>query len=237
MAVVSYQAALVDRGFNLVQKFGNGYVFARIRDFEDANTTFERFDTLAAGSGSSTIAGSAAAFFHELEDAAGNEFFLETETDRVLQAFIGVHPPRLRLFRAFPDPIIRGNLAKVRTTADLSATAIGWVDGTMTPYERPTTLAEMIIPRDLLLRFGIFNPESIAVFPRFLFIFRRLLVKWLDPKDKKDGALIQRIIDGKERAKWFSPGIEPFTYDIENKLGITPVPVEVIEGEKGVIAG
>jgi hypothetical protein len=155
--------------------------------------------------------------------------FRERDKDKILQAFIGIYPPRLRLFKRFPDPIVRGNLYEIKVPAVVTAASGGYISGEMSPYEAPTTMTEIIVPPELLVSWGVFNPEAVAVYPRFQIIMRRLQIRYFKMNNTKDKQEIEKIVNGARCKKW-SPGIEPFEYDVADRIG-----ADLIDWTPGVV--
>src|SRR3990167_5870430 len=106
MAVKPYGDVLLERKHHLALKYGQGYAFGQIRDFEDSSMTFRRINSIATLTGQITIGSNTDAYL-SIVDTNNNDYFIESFTDRVAQSFIGIYPPRLRMFRQIPAPIIR----------------------------------------------------------------------------------------------------------------------------------
>lgn len=218
--VTPFTKALLERKHNVGQQFANGWLFGQVVNYEDCAIIFDRYDSLAAGSGNATIAGGAANYWHEWMNAQQQKYLRERDADKVLQAFIGIYPPRLRLFMQFPMPISRGELYEIKVPAVLTALAGGWVNGEWSPYETPTTLTEMIVPPEMTIGFGVFNTEGVAVNPRFLLYIRRLQLQYFNPDTTVGKKKIEEITSGKAKARLWSPGLQPFEYDVSDRIGV-----------------
>lgn len=220
--IKKYYESLLDRNQNLGIQFSDGWVFGKVLTVEDMPYNFNRYDLLTTANGSSTIASGTADEWHELRDASNNRILWEDTADKMLHIFAGVYPPRLRLWYRYPDPIQRGGNAEIKISA-LSATTGGFKDGLESPYRCPTTATELIIPKDLVVKVGIFNPEVYGVHPRLFFYIRRMKLHYYNPKDSYELKIIDNIMNRKIPCKLWSPGIESFDYNTFSELNVYPI--------------
>lgn len=230
VGIKTYQEALLERGHNFGLKVRNGWIFARVKDYEPiVNVNYDRFDGMTTASASSSIAGGTAATWHLLEDANSEDYLAETEKNRVLQVFMGMWPMRLRKWMQFPETLQRGNLDKILVPAVPTATTGGYIDGLMSPYMNPTDQGMMIVPEEVNVYHGLFNPELYTVQPKISLFIRRMDVQWLNPLEAKAKAkiaeIIQRVETGKNgvAAMLWSPGLKAWDYSSMDKLHIQPV--------------
>jgi len=232
--VERFDTALLERGHNVAMQFAKSWVMGEVVNYEDAPLTYERYDTLAAGSGNTTIAGGAANNWHQWLNANNQDIFRERDKDKILQAFIGIYPSRLRFWKQFPAPVTRGNLYEIKVPAVLTVAAPGYISGEWSPYEAPTTLTEVLVPPELIIWWGVFNPEAVAVFPRFQVFIRRIQVRYFKMNNSKDKQRIESIMNGARCKKW-SPGLEPFEYDVGDRIGADEIDwtPAVLKGNKG----
>jgi len=224
--VKNYEDAFLDRGQWFGIKFARGWCFARVVGFENTiKYPFNRYQKLSSRSSSVVVgSGTSSDTWWVWEDRrSGKDLFWEYNTNYVLHVMIGIAPKRLRLFRRYPDPYARGNLSKIKVDAVPTAESMGYIDGGMSPYDNPSSLSEMFVPKELLVKHAVFNPEGYDVIPRFNVYIRRLKVQWLNIEKAEDAKMIENIIKRKVRAKLWTPGVEAFEYDSENKLLVKPV--------------
>lgn len=228
----NYMSALLQRNHNLAYKLPEGYIFLRVLDYEDSQYYFQQYDTVAAQSASSSIAGGPTADWHRWDPWGGTNYDLleERECGYILQAFVGIDPPTLRWWKRFPSPIPRGSLDRIKITG-LDDTQPGYLDGMPwgSPYDMPTALSELIIPTNFpAIEFGIYNMETFPVTPKFRIPIRRLQVKALEPDKPGDKQLINEMIQFKRPCKVWSPGVGGYQYNARQNFGVCPVPWEVL---------
>lgn len=234
--VETYAAALLERGHRVAMQFAQGWVMGEVINYEDAPIPYDQapgsggYDSLAANSGSTTMNGGLvpANNWQIWYNSQGQHLFRERDKDKILQAFIGIYPARLRLWKQFPAPITRGNLYEIKVPAVITASAGGYISGEWSPYEEPTTLTEVLVPPELLIAWGVFNPEAVAVYPRFQIIMRRIQMRYFKMNNAKDKQEIEKIVAGGRCKKW-SPGLEPFEYDVSDRIG-----ADIIDWTPGV---
>lgn len=227
--VSDFMTALLERKHNLGQQFANGWVFGSVVNYEDIQIPYDLYGAMTTGTGTVTL-NTVAGEWHEWANAQNQLMFRERDGDKILQAFIGISPTRLRLFHQFPAPIIRGNLYEIKVPAVKTATSGGYITGELSPYEMPTTLTEFIVPPELHLQWGLFNPETYTVYPRFNIFIRRCQMNYFDPDSKSGKEKIEQITNGKVPCKLWSPGLDPYEYDTGDRMD-----VEQYEWTPGVI--
>lgn len=229
----SYENYLLERWQNFAMTFGHGWVFGKVADYVDSGTIYDRYDTLNAKSASASIAGSTASNWNSWETSSDYDLFYERNLGVVLQAFIGIKPVRLRLWKSMPDVVRRGNLDKIKVSS-LTADTVGWIDGRDSPFENPGKKSELMIPPMMNVQFGVFNPENYAVNPVFNVKIRRMKVKWYDPDNNTDRKTIDSIVDGKTPCHFWSPGLTPSQYTF-GYINIQPIDVLPLKffGKKG----
>jgi hypothetical protein len=233
--IPTYIETLMPRKHNFSIKTATGYAFGRTREYEDIpNINYTRLDQLAALSVVSSIDnGTAVSGYFPLKAIIeGEDYFYEYEGDKILQAFIGIFPSPARLFRQIPAPVPRGNLSRIKAPATPTINSIGYIDGTLagSPYNMPSSLSEMLLPKYMNVAFQVFNPLAITMNPVLRIAIRRHSVKWFNPANSNDKAIIDKMISGAIPVKMWSPGMEPMQYDIQGNLGIEPIPIQYVEG-------
>lgn len=233
LSVEPYLSSMLKRDQHLSLEFDKGYVHMIIKDFEDTRKIFDIYDGLATVSASASINGRTASDWNQWRTTADyrSDIFWEDNRGYVLQAFIGIAPSRLRLFRQIPAAFPRGNLSEITVTT-LDDDAIGFVDGVPergSPFDNPNVLTELFIPPRADIKFGIFNPELFTVQPIFHIPIRRHEVYVLNPDDEHDRKIINEIVIGKRRTKRWSPGVTPWKYDVQGNFSVKGVPWEVIQ--------
>jgi hypothetical protein len=226
--VISYADTLLKRGQKFAMKLGTLWVFGIVRDYEDVGPfVYDRINEMKSGASQFSIGSGSDADYNRLRDSNNEDIFWEEDEGFILHAFIGIDPPDLRLFTRYPSPVIRGNLSKIKVTG-INAEAKGYVDGNVdgSPFDLPTNRTELLIPTELEVDFGLYNPLGRSVVPALKIFIRRYQVQFYDPENKVQSEIIKNIINGNFKCHWWSPGIDPFNYDIESNLGIKGVEVD-----------
>lgn len=227
-----YLSALLQRNHNISYKFPNGYLFFKVIDYEDAIIDYNQYNVIPKQSSTVAIGTGSAKTWNawNLNDSLTYDIFKETMSGFMLQAFIGINIPDLKLWKQFPAPTPRGNLDQTKITT-LDDSAPGYISGddNSSPYDAPTALSEMLIPCNFpQLQFGIYNVSTVPVMPRFRVIIRRMQVRAYDPRNPMDKNTINDIISGRRMCKVFSPGLDGYQYAAQTEYGVAPMKWEVI---------
>lgn len=219
----SYQKGQLMRNYLFGLEYSSGWVFGRVLTFDDVNYVYDRWPT--SGTTITTLAANTALGSpHELRDADTNEILWVQESNHLYQVFVGIAPPRMRLFKFYPELYLGGSLDKVTATQTPTSTSFGFVDGIMSPYDDPTTAGEVFIPKELKVQWQLFNPENFAVIPLVKFVIRNMVVQWFNPDNGGDKQIISGIMAGKIPCRLWSPGGYIPPYNTEQKLGIRGTP-------------
>jgi len=203
-------------------------VFGIVRDFEDVGPfVYNRLNQMATGASTWSIGSGSAQSYGSFVDSNNKDLFYEEDTGHMLHAFIGIAPPDLRMFVRYPAGIPRGNLSKIKQTT-LNAEAKGYQDGNDggSPFDLPTSRLELMLPKEIEVEFGLYNPLPYTITPQFNIVMRRYRVSYYNPEVKEDRVTIQNIIDGVTRARWWSPHVQKFDYDALDKLGISAIEIK-----------
>lgn len=225
--VKSYTETLLERGQKFAMKMGAFWVFGIVRDYEDVGPfVYDRINEMTTGDSQFSIGSGSDATYNRLRDSNNEDIFWEEDRGYMLHAFIGINPPDLRLFTRYPAPVIRGNLSEIKVAA-LNAEAKGFVDGNEdgSPFDLPTNRTELMIPMEIEIDFGLFNPLAYTVVPELKIFIRRYYVQYYTPNNQVQAKIIENIINGNLKCHWWSPGIDPFNYDIPSKIGVKGVKV------------
>ena len=235
----SYLDVLLQRHHNVAYALptqGNapGYLFLKVVDYEDSIVAYNEYNVLTTESASATI-GSATTGTDwnrwKLNSNSTYDIFKESMAGFMIQAFIGIDPPSLKLWKQFPAGITRGNLDQTKITA-LNDDAPGFLTGEEwgSPFDMPSALSEMLIPSNFQeLMFGVYNPENISVMPRFKVPMRRMKMQAYKPRESpEDKNTVNDIISGKRACKVFSPGMDGFQYNTKEQYGVDPIPWRTI---------
>lgn len=230
----SYIYNLLNIGHNFgVEVDNNKSVFGRVKKYIDVPVFANRYGALAARTSSVAYAGGSATAWNTWTNADNFDIFREKETDKILQAHIGIWPMNLRLWKQIPASQARGNLSEIILDEPALIDTPGWIDGSPygSPYALPSRRTEVIAPREFPVRFMIFNPSREAVMPQFIVHLRRCEVKWYDPDDPKDLEMIKQfskflMTNKGEPVHYYSPGIVPFSYGVEQNLNIKGVGIQ-----------
>lgn len=226
--VKSFQEALLSRGQKYALKLGSAWVFGTVKDFEDIGPFFyNRINQMTTGASTFSIGSGSAASFQNLKDSNNFDIFWEKEADKLLHSFVGINPPDLRMFLQYPSPVIRGNLSEIKQSV-LNAEAKGFTNGDEdgSPFDLPTVKTELMIPREMNVQVGLYNPLGDTVVPNLKIFTRRYEVHYYDQEVQSELKIIKNIINGNLPAHWWSAGLDPFSYDIRQKLGIKGIEID-----------
>jgi len=227
--VESYMDAALKRGQRFAIKVGGGrWVFGIVRDYEDVGPfVYYRINSMLTGASTFSIGAGAADTYNRLRDSNNYDIFWEEAKDFLLQTFMGITPPDVRLFVRYPAGIPVGSLNKIKATV-INAEAKGYIDGNEwgSPFEVPTSRLELMFPKEVEVDFGLFNPTGVTLTPQLSMFIRRLKVTYYDKNNQTDLKIIQNIIDGNLKARWWSPSVQVFEYDCKEKLGVESVEVK-----------
>ena len=206
MADNSYKAHLLERGYLAAIRRMDGWAFAQVLDFEDVTQKYDRIDPMAANAATHQVAGDTAVDWRELLNADGEKLLYDYDGDTLLQVFFGLAPDRdIRVWRRIPSPMPRGNMSR-SIVKGMTTTALGFLDGTMTPYDDPSVTSMMLLPSKTAIDFGFLNMTAAVVKPRLNFFIRRIQPKWLNPTKRADRAIIQSVFGGRACTR-YSPGL------------------------------
>lgn len=205
--MVSYKEMLLERGHVFSVRLDKGWIFAKVKDFEDVPVKYNRIDPMAAGATTFSINGGTAAGFNPLTNSDNNELLYDFDPDVFLQVFFGIAPDTdCRVFRRIPSPTPRGNLSRTKVTA-LGPNAIGYLDGIMTPYDDPEDCSMMILPPKINVDFGIYNRGAGLIVPQLNFWIRRIAPNIIDIDNSVGKALVEAIFEGRKACTRYSPGL------------------------------
>jgi hypothetical protein len=208
-------------------KLADGWVFGKVIDFEDVQFIFDQYPTLAPLSSTAIVPPKTVTDeWNEWKLMPNNEaIFYEWDSERLLQAFIGIHPAPCRLWKRFPSPVPRGSLSKIKVTS-IGINTVGWIDGHQSgsPFDMPSALTEMLIPKEVSqIEWAVFNPLPINIAPKFKLNIRRHQVKYYNPEKQAERDTIDAMWSGKIAWKPWSPGLDPWSYDTSKQIGVNPV--------------
>lgn len=206
--MVRYQVSQLDRGHMAAVRADDGWYFFRVIDFEDIHVEYNGVDVMAAAASTHSIrnGASAAATWQSWTLTDSNDMFYEWDRDKILQAFIGIDSPDIRLWRRIPSPAPRGNLSRTKV-AVLNLNTVGFMNGSMTPFRQPDDVSEMILPWQTQVDFGLYNPTPAAVQPLFNIFIRRIVPEFIDPRDGTGQSIIKDIFRGAGKCRRWSPGL------------------------------
>jgi len=221
----TYQKNLLERGHNFAIGINGGWLMGKVLKKEQpSKINFNRYNTMAAGANTSSIGSDSPSTWNSWKTSQNYDIFNEWDSDILLQAFIGIGPKPLRLFRQFPTPSTRGGLSRIPVTGAFDDETPGYVDGYMSPYHNPTVATEMLIPRSTFIEFGLYNPLSYPVNPVFNIVFQRMKVHYFDPDNSHDANQIENIQNGHAAVKFWDPGIAMWQYDAVGSVGVDVIP-------------
>lgn len=236
MGVKSYIDCLLLRGQNLglgvISDAGKvGWAFFKMMNFEDIVFHYDLFCSLQGGSASSKILAETATTWWNLNNEIDKvDVIREEDSDKIIQYFLGIYPPQLRLFMQYQANQPRGNLSKVKVPSAPTALSHGYRNGYMTPFEEPTELGQIFTLKQMDIQFAWYNPEpstdwlgdNLYLKPELNIIMRRFDVKAYDPKRHADK--IRNMFSGAVKCAFWSPGSDAITYPLETNYKIEPTP-------------
>lgn len=209
---MNYRKAQLERGHMAAVKADDGWRFFKTVEFEDTHIEYNGVDVMAAAAGTHSIRNGsvAAAAWQAWTTGAvttlGPDIFYEDSKDKMLQCFIGIDTPEVRMFRQIPDGAARGKLS-LMNIAVINLDAIGFINGVQSPFIEPDEISEMILPWETHVTFGLYNPTPQPVQPMFNIFIRRIVPEFLDPRKAVDQQTIKDIFRGTAKCRRWSPGI------------------------------
>ena len=221
----TYAEALLERGNNFALHMDGGWVFGKVLDIDRTiSMVYNRFNTLGPQSYKTTVGSeTTGTAWHVLEDDDEHEYLYEKYSNKLIQAFIGISPSPLKLFWQYPAATPRGTLGEILLKEPFTDETPGAIDGYMSPFTLPTEAGELMIPKEVRIALGLYNPTSYNVNPVLKFMMQRMEVRYLDPDNSADMSVIESIQNG-GRCKFWSPGLGLWDYGAISQLGIKPVP-------------
>jgi hypothetical protein len=225
-----YQSALLKRDMFLSLKFDKGYVHNIVKNFTDTRLIFSRFNAIDAEDNLASLGSDTPQEWNFFKDSNQNDIFYQKDRGYVLQSFLGIYPPRLRVFKQIPAGVPVGSLCEI-TITNIDEDTLGFVDGVPergSPFDNPSALTEMFMPPRASVKFSLFNPEKYRVQPVFHVPIRQLEVYTLDPDKDGDREVINQIVTGAKRTKRWSPSVMPWIYDVDGNFCVQPTKWEVL---------
>lgn len=110
--------------------------------------------------------------------------------EHIYQVFMGWKPGVIRQYLYYPFDQARRNLD---VKAIWNKGPFGYIDGYESPYNYPSPMTEMFIPKDIDVGFAWWNPSTVAETVEEQIFIRRLEVEIL-----RDADLIENILKGKQ---------------------------------------
>ncbi len=137
--------------------------------------------------------------------------------NEIYQVFMGISPGAVRAYLHYPVESIGGNLDEMN---NFSKSPFGFVDGFMSPFNQPSPITEVFIPKDMKVGWAWYNPTNET---------KRVMLNLMIVKYKvsviRDTDLVDRILTGQKSARLASiGGTDRLTYNFKNTWDITPVP-------------
>ena len=220
----TYKDSLLERGNNFALHMDGGWLFGRVLDLDrPTSIVYNRYNTLAGLGYKATVGtDTTASTWNIPQDANSSRYLYEDDKDRLLQAFVGISPAPMKVFIQFPESIPRGALSQFPMNEPFDDATPGAIDGYMSPFAMPTDAGELMIPAQTNVALGLYNPKSYAVNPVLNFVIQRMKVRYLDKDKSVDKQIIESIING-GRCKYWSPGVENWSYNSKSRLGIPTV--------------
>ena len=207
----AWDAHLLWHDHNLGLRFSDGWVFFRVDNFEDIPTYYWTTSQIPA----------LGTLDYQTPKEGNNEIIYTRIGDQIIQTFIGLNHPKLRLFRRIPagKPVgVHPELSAPTLTGNF-----GFVEGWQSPFDEPTGMTKMYIPYNIHVEFGFANPEQYQVTPNLAIYMRILKVKPLDPSVESDVQVIKDIVAKKIPCDKYCPSIYPYDYPIEATWNVKPI--------------
>lgn len=185
--VESIESSFMDRGDLFGLEFHEGYVFMAVESWSlNQFRPYTDVGEIAPGDSSST---------ERLEDKSGDDIiYTESGQKKVLHVGIGQRPASLRRYTYYPENSkLLHQIPNLTSSSARNGDNYGFVDGTDTPYDKPSDAEELVVPPGIHLNFTFFNPnENDSVIPSLNIRMREYNVSFLDPDKNLDQ--IKRII-------------------------------------------
>ena len=139
--------------------------------------------------------------------------------DHVYQTFMGWKPGAIRRYTYYPYETARGNLDVKRI---YTKSPFGYTDGFQSPYDSPSPVSEMFIPKGVEVAFAWWNPLNTAATVEEHLLIRRLSVSIV-----RDVDLIDRILKGQQPCRLTTLGgiDSSFNYDARKFLDVDQIPL------------
>ena len=139
--------------------------------------------------------------------------------DHVYQTFMGWKPGAIRRYTYYPYETARGNLDVKRI---YTKSPFGYTDGFQSPYDSPSPVSEMFIPKGVEVAFAWWNPLNTAATVEEHLLIRRLSVSIV-----RDVDLIDRILKGQQPCRLTTLGgiDSSFDYNARKFLDVDQIPL------------
>ena len=139
--------------------------------------------------------------------------------EHIYQAFMGWKPGAVRRYTYYPYETARGNLGVKRV---YTKSPFGYTEGFQSPYDSPSPVTEMFIPKGVEVAFAWWNPLNTAVKVEEHMLLRRLNVSIV-----RDVDLIERILKGQQPCRLTTLGgiDSSFNYDAKKFLDVDHIPL------------
>lgn len=148
-----------------------------------------------------------------------------TDCNHVYQMFMGWKPGAVRRYTYYPYETARGNLDVKRI---FTKSPFGYTEGHQSPYDTPSPVTEMFIPKGVEVAFAWHNPLNTAVTVEQNIMIRRLQISII-----RDAELIERILKGNQPCRLVTLGGigDSFGYEARTFLDIDHIKLSSTRAE------
>lgn len=185
--VESVEKRFLHRGDLFGLEFHEGYVFMAVKSW--SLNQYRPYN----GVGEISPEGSTDA--ERLKDDSGDDIiYMDSGQAKVLHVSIGQRPASVRRYTYYPENAkLLHQIPNLTTSSARSGDDYGYVDGSDTPYDKPSDAEEIVVPPGVHLNFVFHNPsQNKSVKPTLNIRMREYNITFLDPDSDRD--MIKRII-------------------------------------------
>lgn len=199
-------------------EFQEGFVFLEVEDWD-----FLQFKPYT---GVSAINSQSASGDQNLTHSGDEIIYMDKGVEKVLHGSIGIYPDSMRQYLRYPEGgPRRGDWPNLTPIAASNGSDYGYVNGSDSPYHRPTDAAEVFVPPGVSLDYSYYNTDDRSRQPKLNIRFREYQVDALNPSNNKDRNQIKRIMNPGSPMPVAPVGTmsQKVTYQLEDSWGVQPM--------------
>lgn len=223
MSHVPIQERFLDNRDLFALRYQEGLVFLEVEEFED--TVYEDFSNLEDIESTTSLN----AGYQRIEDSNSDDLlFVPAGNDfTIMHLGIGVAPSVIEMFISYPEGSRnRGSLPDL-TAQPTPGANFGMVDGGQSPYRKPTSASELVIPPKQRVSMDFQNPGDDTHEPILKVVYRKYRVGVLDVESRDDEVknAIRRILNPGSPMPIFTVGNfnSKAEYNMDEEWNVRPV--------------